>query len=116
MKKIVIALSLLVTGTALAATPYTATGLVNQVKIISGATASTAKLKVTFRSETGTKKSMCKNGTTNIYEASVPADKNASIVLVQSMLTAAMMAQHSVDVVSIWNGTYCEIQTVTYED
>lgn len=116
MKRVLLISSLLLIASPAAAATYTATGLVNRVKIVNAATKTQSKLRVNLRSEAGDAKVMCKNGTTNIYVASVPAEQNDSIALVQAMLTAAMMSQHSVEIVSEWNGTYCEIQTVTFED
>lgn len=116
MKKTLTILALLGICSTASAAVNTASGLVNQIQILNAATSNQAKLKITLRAETGDRKVMCKNGTTNYYEASVPASGSANIVLVQSLLTAALMNQHSVDIASEWNGTYCEIRTVTFAD
>lgn len=103
---------LLASGRADAAT---ASGLVDQVRVVSSASGSQAKLLVTMRTEGGNRLQLCTMGSTAIFDAGVAANNPQSIALVQALLTAALMNQRSVEVVSNWNGSYCEIDSVTFK-
>ncbi len=92
-------------------------GYVSQVSHVATATGSQGELHVKLHNGSGNLKfpvTMCTNGSTAHYHAYLPANTAAEYTAaVQALLTSAMLSMRKVSVATVWNGSYCQITSVT---